>query len=168
MFLASSTAPMCKMLKPAALRSIKRSSTPYYFMRMLGSNAKKRGDASSALKWHEEAWNAAAGGATRLQWGGGYIASLIDLKPADAAAIEAATAKLFAEAAKTPDAFFNRNRAVLERTAQKLLEWSTKNQQAAVVDRLKGQLGEVCKALPDGDAQRPVCFGVFSSGSHRG
>jgi thiol-disulfide isomerase/thioredoxin len=142
---------------------LKRSSTPYYFMRMLGGNAKKRGDKTAALKWYEDAWTAASGGATRLQWGGGYIAGLIDLAPADSSAIEAATVKLFDEAGKTPDAFYERNRAVLEKTAKKLVEWSAANKQAAVIARLKAKLDSVCKALPEGDAQHPVCAALFSA-----
>lgn len=142
---------------------LKRSASPYYFMRMLGGNAKKRGDKAGALKWYDEAWTAAAGGATRLQWGGGYVAGLIDLAPENAAAIEAAATKLLDEAAKTPDAFYERNRAVLEKTANKLTEWSAANKQGATIARLKAKRDEVCKALPENDEQRPVCSNLFSA-----
>lgn len=142
---------------------LKRSHAPYYFMRMLGGNAKKRGDVPAALKWYEEAWTASQGSATRLQWGGGYLNGLLDLAPSDEARIEAASSKLFAETASTPNAFYERNRAVLERSAKKLAEWNAGGKHQASYRRIVAQAAQMCAKLPADDAQRPVCEGLFKA-----
>ena len=54
-----------------------------------GGNAKRRGDKAEALRWYREAYEKSEGPATRLQWGASYLAALVDLAPADEAAIEA-------------------------------------------------------------------------------
>ncbi len=142
---------------------LKRSHAPYYFMRMLGGNAKKRGDVAAALKWYEAAWTASQGSATRLQWGGGYLNGLLDLVPSDEARIEAASSKLFAETASTPNAFYERNRAVLERSAKKLAEWNAGGKHQAGYRRIVAQAAQMCVKLPADDAQRPVCEGLFKA-----
>ena len=58
-------------------------------MSELASNAKKRGDKAEALRWYREAFEKSEGPATRLQWGASYVSALVDLAPADEAAIEA-------------------------------------------------------------------------------
>ncbi len=142
---------------------LKRSHAPYYFMRMLGGNAKKRGDTSAALKWYEDAWAASQGSATRLQWGSGYLNGLLDLAPTDEARIESAAGKLFAEAAGTPNAFYERNRAVLERSAKKLGDWNAGGKHDASYRRIAAQAAQLCTKLPADDAQRPVCDKLFKA-----
>ncbi|MCX9157298.1 thioredoxin family protein [Niveibacterium sp. 24ML] len=140
---------------------LKRSHAPYYFMRMLGSNAKKRGDTASALKWYEAAWDTAKGGATRLQWGAGYVNGLLELAPDEVVKIEAAASKLLSEAANTPNAFYERNLGVLTRSAGKLAEWRKPGARAAAHDRLIAQGKALCERLPRDDPQRAACAGVF-------
>jgi len=142
---------------------LKRSHAPYYFMRMLGGNAKKRGDAVAALKWYEDAWAAAKGTATRLQWGSAYLNGLLELSPADEARIEAASGQLFAETATTPNAFYERNRAVLERSAKKLGEWNAGGKHQASYRRITAQAAQVCAKFAVDDVQRPVCEGLFKA-----
>lgn len=93
------------------------SHAPYYFMLSLASSAKRRGDLPGMLNWYEQAWRAAVGPATRIQWGATYLLALVDTTPADAARIEAAAAGLAQDFAAAPDAFEQRNLS----QAQKLL-----------------------------------------------
>jgi thioredoxin-related protein len=137
------------------------SHTPYYFMRMLGTNAKLRGDAAGALDWYAQAWKASEGGATRLQWGTGYLNGLLELAPADEARIEEVGAAVFGEAAKLNDAYAERNRAALERTAGKLNTWNRDDAHSASFERLATRFSAVCGKLPAGDPQRTACDGLL-------
>jgi hypothetical protein len=69
------------------LAELPRSHSPYYFMLSLAAGAQRRGDLAAALDWYEQAWDAAVGAATRLQWGVTYLNSLLELAPRDAARI---------------------------------------------------------------------------------
>jgi hypothetical protein len=79
--------------------NLAKSHSPYYLMSGLAGNAKRRGDNAEALRWYREAWEKSEGPATRLQWGAGYLNALVEMAPADEAAIEAATLQLWKEAA---------------------------------------------------------------------
>lgn len=137
---------------------LKRSATPWTYMRMLGTHARQRGNLVEALKWYEQAWKSAEGSATRLQWGAGYVNGLIDMTPGDLPRIEAAARGLFEAAAGTPDAFHGRNRSVLQRTAGKLGEWAAADtSRRATVARVRAAAAQACTPLPTDDAQRPVC-----------
>ena len=138
-----------------------KSHSPYYLMSALAANAKKRGDSADALRWSEQAFDKSEGPATRLQWGAGYVSTLVDLAPQDEARIERAVQQLFTEAAAQPDAFFERSARSLQRVGAKLLGWNKGGEHAAVLARLQSQLTAVCGRLPTEDAQRAVCDGVL-------
>ena len=104
--------------------NLAKSHSPYYLMSELASNAKKRGDKAEALRWYREAFEKSEGPATRLQWGASYVNALVDLAPADEAAIEAATAQLWSEAATQPDAFYERSARSLQKVGAKLQAWN--------------------------------------------
>ncbi|SEO60169.1 Thioredoxin-like [Duganella sp. CF517] len=98
------------------LAELPRSHSPYYFMLSLATAAKRRGDMAAAADWYDKAWNAAAGPATRLQWGVTYLNSLLELSPHDAARIDQAERGLRADiAAAGADAFEQRNLAQLQK-----------------------------------------------------
>jgi hypothetical protein len=98
------------------LAELPRSHAPYYFMLSLAGSAKRRGDTAAVLDWYGKAWQAAAGPATRLQWGVTYLNSLIELAPQDAARIAQATQGLQADiAAAGADAYQQRNLAQLQK-----------------------------------------------------
>ncbi|XLZ69019.1 thioredoxin family protein [Massilia sp. SR12] len=97
--------------------SLAESYAPYYFMLSLASSAKRRGDLPGMLNWYEQAWRAAVGPATRIQWGSTYLLALVDITPGDAARIEAAAAGLAQDFAAAADAYEQRNLS----QAQKLL-----------------------------------------------
>ena len=142
---------------------LKRSHSPYYFMLGLAANAKLRGDKAAALRWYDQAYSAAKGPATRLQWGATYLVNLIELTPTDEAQIEKIAHSVLDELAATPDAFYERNRQKLEALGRKLTAWKSDRHQAAF-GRIATQLNTVCGKLPAGDAQRRTCQGLLAAG----
>ncbi|MFZ6767601.1 thioredoxin family protein [Undibacterium sp. Di26W] len=140
---------------------LKRSHSPYYFMSTLGSNAKKRGDKVAATNWYEQAYNAAKGPATRLQWGSNYVSNLVDLVPNDDARIAKAVQSVFGEAAKVDNAFYERNRAYLEKMGKKLIDWNKEGKHQLAYQKARTQLDGICSKLPATDPQKAVCQGVL-------
>jgi thioredoxin-related protein len=138
-----------------------KAVSPYYHMLVLASNAKKRGDITASLDWSEKAYAGSVGPATRLQWGSGYVAKLVELSPKDSARIEKAAAQVIDELDAAPETFYERNRRSLEKMAKQLNAWSQKNQQAPVLKKLTVQLNAVCAKLPAKDSARDACAGVF-------
>ena len=139
-----------------------RSHTPYYHMLGLAANARKRGDKATAVSWTEKAYAAANGPATRLQWGAGYVNTLIDLTPDDTATIERAAIQVIGELEPVPDTFYDRNRRSLEKMAKKLVAWNKGNAHADALRRIRTELHGVCTKLPAGDAARAACEGVWN------
>ncbi|MBN8488279.1 MAG: thioredoxin family protein [Burkholderiales bacterium] len=137
--------------------NLTKSHSPYYLMSQLGSNARQQGRTAEAVDWFGQAFERASGGATRLQWGASYVSALVDLAPQDAARIEAAAAAMLKEAAGQNAAFHERSARSLQRMSSKLTSWNADGSHAAVIGRLRSQLGPVCQALPAADAQRATC-----------
>ena len=130
-------------------------------MLVLSSNAKKRGDTAGALDWAEKAYAGSIGPATRMQWGSGYVAKLVEMSPKDSARIEKAATQIIGELEAAPETFYERNRRSLEKMGKQLGTWSQKNQQAPVLKKLTAQMDAVCAKLPEKDAARDACEGVF-------
>lgn len=137
--------------------NLAKSHSPYYLMSALASNAKARGDKTGALRWYEEAYRTSQGPATRLQWGASYVNALVELSPQDTARIERAASELIADAAKQPNAFYERSARSLQSAGRKLQAWNANGAHADAIKRLQTQLGAVCAALPAQDAQRNTC-----------
>lgn len=141
---------------------LKRSHSPYYFMSTLGSNAKQRGDKVAAVNWYEQAYNTAKGPATRLQWGANYVSNLVDLAPGEDSRIEKAVQSVFGELSKIENAFYERNRAYLEKMGKKLNEWNKEGKHQAAFQKVRNQLEGICAKLPANDSQKATCQGVLS------
>lgn len=141
--------------------NLPRSPAPYYLMSQLGGNARKQGRTDEALRWYAQAFERSEGPATRLQWGAGYLAALVDLAPADAARIEQVAAQLFTEAARDSAAFHERSGRSLQRLGRKLAAWSADRPAAEpAVQRLQAQLSGVCAAREAADGQRATCEAI--------
>lgn len=141
--------------------NLARSAAPYYLMSQLGSNARRQGDTGEALRWYAQAFDRSEGPATRLQWGAGYLAALVDLAPQDVPRIEQLASQLFTEAAGDASAFHERSARSLQRAGQKLAAWRSSNAQAeAAVRRLRQQLGGVCSRRSPADGQRASCEAI--------
>jgi hypothetical protein len=115
------------------LAELDRSHAPFYFMHNLAAIAKKRGDPALALGWYQQAWDRAAGPATRLQWGAAYLQGLVDFAPHDSQRIERAAAGLLDELGAMPDARFQRNLTQLQRIETRLARWSGSGEHAAAL-----------------------------------
>ena len=132
-------------------------------MSELASNAKKRGDKAEALRWYREAFEKSEGPATRLQWGASYVNALVDLSPADEAAIEAATAQLWSEAAAQPDAFYERSARSLQKVGAKLQAWNKGGAHRAAMARLQGKLDTLCAAPTHSASERSTCQALLKA-----
>jgi thioredoxin-related protein len=141
--------------------SLAKSHSPYYLMSELASNAKARGDKAGALRWYEQAFDKSEGPATRLQWGASYVNALVDMAPNEDARIEKAAGELLGEAAKQPDAFYERSARSLQRVGAKLVAWNKGGAHAASMKRLQAQLDGVCGGLAAGDPKRANCESLF-------
>ena len=141
--------------------NLSKSHSPYYLMSELASNAKARGDKAEALRWYEQAFDKSEGPATRLQWGASYVSALVEMAPHDDARIEKAAAELLAEAAKQPDAFYERSGRSLQRVGTQLLAWNKGGAHAATLKRLQAQLDGVCDALDANDPKRANCAALL-------
>ncbi|HWI10107.1 MAG TPA: thioredoxin family protein [Burkholderiaceae bacterium] len=141
--------------------NLAKSHSPYYLMSELASNAKARGDKTEALRWYEQAFDKSEGPATRLQWGASYVSALVEMAPHDDARIEKAAAQLLTEAARQPDAFYERSGRALQRVGAKLQRWNKGGAHAATLKRLQAQLDGVCGALDASDPKRANCAGLF-------
>ncbi len=142
-----------------------KALSPYYHMLVLSSNARQRGDKAAALDWAEQAWSAAKGPATRLQWGSGFVNRLIELAPQDVTRIEKAATGVLSELEAVPETFYERNRRGLEKMAQRLQAWNNGGQHKAALNKFKVQLDAVCAKLPEQDETRAACAGVFKTGT---
>ncbi|OXI65388.1 thioredoxin family protein [Burkholderia sp. AU28863] len=134
-----------------------RSSTPYYFMSGLATNAKARGDKAAALDWYRKAYDAASGPATKLRWGATYFANAVELAPDDSARIEGIAASVLAQADKTRDAFYGANLRALTKVVTQLNRWRGSGAHDASVRTVVKQFDGVCGKLPAGDPQAAAC-----------
>jgi len=141
--------------------NLAKSHSPYYLMSQLGSNAKKLGRNDEALRWFEQAFDTSEGPATRLQWGSGYLAALVDLSPADAPRIEKTANRLLVEAANDPGAFEGRSARSLQRMGKKLAGWNSDGKQAAVLKRLQARLDGLCGKVGVAEGQRATCQAIL-------
>ncbi len=137
--------------------NLAKSHSPYYLMSQLGSNARKQGKTAEALQWYGQAFDKSEGPATRLQWGAGYLAALVDLAPQDGARIEKTANQLFTEAGKDAGAFEGRSVRSLQRVSTKLVSWNADGKQAATLGRLQKQLDGICPKVDAAEGQRAAC-----------
>ena len=157
-----SSAGLWKESDALLMSNLERSHSAYYLMSQLGSNARKQGRNDEALRWYEQAYAGSEGPATRLQWGAGYLSALVELKPQDSARIERTASALIGEAAAQPNAFYERSARSLQRAGKRLAGWNTSPERAAVVQRLRTQLGTVCGKLDAADPQRATCDALLA------
>ncbi len=139
-----------------------RALAPYYHMASLAANAKQDGRHEEALRWSQQAFEAAQGPATKIQWGASYIRLLVELSPRDSTRIEAAASKLIAGLEPVPETFYARNRRSLERVSTQLHAWNKDGEHGATLMRLQADLSRVCRKLPAGDAGRFACEGALA------
>ena len=138
-----------------------KSPSPYYVMAELAGNARKQGRNDEAVRWYGRAFDSSVGPATRLQWGAGYIAALVDLAPQEGARIEQAAGRLFDIAARDPSAFEGRSARSLQRAGAKLVSWNADGKHSATLRRLRAKLEGVCGQAGSPDSRRAACSAVL-------
>lgn len=133
---------------------LKNAASPYYLMLDLAETAKELGHEEDALQWMKRAYNEAAEGPTRFQWGVYYLRSLADLQPDNETDIETLVSELFAILQSRDDAFYNRNQRSVQRMAKILTRWNEDKAHAAALSRIQLKANNLCntwKAEPEGE-----------------
>ena len=74
---------------------------------------------------------------------------------------------MLTELGNTPDAFYERNRAALERLGRKLAQWNSDGRHEATLKTVGRQLAGICARLPAADAQRAACQNVLDTAQAR-
>lgn len=145
---------------------LSRAVAPYYHMLVLASNAKKRGDKASALRWYERAWRSSEGPATKLQWGAAYVRELVTLSPNGYSRISDVASAVVATLRPEEETFFGRNERSLQKMAMNLLRWQGSDfTRSRMVAKIKKELSVKCAALPIGSSGRANCESVFTAQS---
>ena len=145
-------------------RELKRSHSPYYYMLVLASNAKKRNTPQgnvSAIDWARQGYETSVGPATRLEWGGSYVRYLIDLAPQDAAQIEKAAASVVSELRTESGAFSGRSKRTLERMSGRVIAWNKDGKHDETLARLSAKVSPRCAGAAADAADRAACESLF-------
>ena len=124
------------------------------------------GSERAEVRAARQAYETSKGPATRLQWGGAYVKTLIELAPTNGPGIETASAGIIDEAARTPDAYSGRSRRSLERLSQRLQKWNRNGTHDAVLARLHEKMSGVCASSIVEPADRGDCTQLFAPGKH--
>ena len=119
---------------------------------------RKRGDATTALRWHREAFEKSEGPATRLQWGARYVGALVKFAPQDEAEIGRVAGQLLDEAAAQPNVFYERSARSLRRVSTQLRDWNRSGAHAAAMQQFDAHLARAVRArsMPPTASARPA------------
>jgi len=146
-----------------ARREIDTASSPHYFMSAVADECEALGRKDEALQWHERAYRASHGAATRFQWGSYWLIAQMKLAPDDGARVQDAGLAVLAEL-DAPDAIYRRSRIRLERIDVALKDWSRGHPaRATVAAALRTRTQSICDRLPPGDAALAACR-AFAAG----
>lgn len=133
---------------------LEKAASPYYLMLDLAETAKELGQEDDALTWMKRAYNEAAEGPTRFQWGVYYLQGLIDLQSTNDTAIETLVSELFAILRSRDDAFYNRNQRSVQRMVKMLSAWNGDQVHTLALNRIQQQARTLCgtwQAEPEGE-----------------
>jgi protein disulfide-isomerase len=128
--------------------SLDKTLAPYYYMSSMSSMAETP---EEKIAWRKRAWDESAGPATRFQWGLGYLSTLMNEAPEDAALIESETMAVLDELLQNEDAFHQRNQRRLSSLASSLESWNEEAEGAhdAVLARLRERVSSACVRYAD-------------------
>jgi hypothetical protein len=140
-----------------ARREIDTASSPHYFMSAVAEECEFLDRPDEALQWHERAYRAARGAASRFQWGSYWLIALMKLAPDDGGRLKDAGLTVLAEL-DAPDAIYSRSRTRLERIDTALRAWARGNAaRSSVAVALRSRLRSTCDRLPPGDSALAAC-----------
>ena len=138
------------LAKEVLLKDIKASKRPYYSMSSLSEMEKELGNSEAALKWGREAYKAAKGSATRIQWGSLYLRDLMELRSENKKEILGGLNGFFKAHLKTPDAFMGRNKRSLERLAKKAKTWADEKKLQGELAKMQKGWSQYCESKKQG------------------
>ena len=146
-----------------AVEELERSHSPDTIMTTLGAYAQHIDDDHEALRWMEDAWNAATGPATRFQRGVAFVRTLLILTPDDVPLIEETSIELFRDVGAEKDAFFQRTTGRMDRLETALSEWNADGTHDPSLARIRSEVLKICATIPAGDPSRTNCEAFLSS-----
>lgn len=121
-----------------------RSESPYYFMSDLAYIAEEQGKNDEAVNWLEQAYLAAEGPATRLQWGASYVRGLIRLQPQKRERVAEQSVNLLGVIEDDSELFSGRNYRVLKRLMEALDKWRESVGKTPTLESFYAQLAQRC------------------------
>jgi thiol-disulfide isomerase/thioredoxin len=132
------------------------SNTPHYYLGDLADVEEKLGNPERALELMAEAYDKARGPASRFQWGYNYLDGLLRLKPDDVSTIEKVGATVIGEL-DGRNRIHRRTLSRLTRLDQRLREWNSSPERAAVVAKLRDGVTAACSQSPAEVSGQPLC-----------
>ena len=148
---------------------MEKSKQPYYFMSGMAYLEKELGNYRDSIGWYKKAWENSVGQATRIQWGSNYLLNVVDLAPEDSAEIQRTGKQIIRELSEQKDGLHQSSRKRLDRINSRLIEWADEDpenaERQAVLDTLRGELDQLCKANTDPENQA-FCTKFLIDDSH--
>jgi protein disulfide-isomerase len=121
-----------------------RSVAPYYYMLDLSGMAEEAKQPKVAVEWARKAAETAQGPATRVQWAVEYSKAVMRLTPDDKPAVEKSAGMVIAALGDSPGDYYQRTQHKVADWTAKLRDWSKAHGGSDVLQRLDGQLAQMC------------------------
>ncbi len=145
-------AKMYPQAKQLVSEEISQSKSPYYFMSSMAEIAEETDDPAGIVEWRQKAYQAAAGKATRFQWGVEYVSALIQHQPDDAELIVETALGLFDNLDRGSDVFSGRNYGRLNTLLETIKQWQSESR-AETLDQFIAQIQILCDQT-DGESRQ--------------
>ena len=136
-------AGMDEVAKPLLLAELDRSQQAYYYMPDLADIEQRAGNTELAIEWLKKAYDDTRGPATRFQWGGYYLAGLLEMAPEQVDLIQSTTVGMIEEL-QSAGGFFQRPKRQLTNIENQLIAWGETNGKQAALESIRTAVLEVC------------------------
>jgi len=147
---------------------IARQQNSYYWMLELAELSQQGGGADQALSWYRQAYQAAQGPATRIQWGSYYLKGLTELAPHEDELIEQIARELLDSIQADPNAAAGRNGKALQRIAGALRGWAVAADQLRIVEALHRRYLELCRGWYPAEPEQSACLVLWEQARKSG
>jgi thioredoxin-related protein len=138
--------------KEWGLKEVKKSHSPYYFLRFLSHIAAEEGKAEESLKFMKEAWSQAVGPTTRLEWGLAYLQRIIKLAPQDEKLLGQVAKKVWAEHLPQEGLFEGRAVKRFYSLAEDLNKWNEGKKHGTFITQFKKDTMKICAPTKNNDS----------------
>lgn len=136
---------------------LEKSDSPYYFMSTLGYIAEQEERFDEALNWRAQAYENAAGQATRFQWGTEYVGAMLRMSPDNNRLIEEQAVALLDEFDDRSQVLAGRNFARLTNLSKGLNAWP------GDADQFQVSVETLCAQQPEGSPEAANCATLLAS-----